>query len=169
MLDHMNLAPLVEALTPPLRRPGRKRLARRPIVRALASMTVEGIASVSELARRLDNESSMRKVCGFSEYAPLDTFRRVRRDLEVMGEVFESLVMETIERIDELIEMEEGSPYLGQEVAVDATTVRSNSNGNRTPPQRPRRRLGHRQQVWFQGRQGLGLRLQAPGRGRRQL
>ena len=139
-MDYMNLDPLVEALTQPPRRLGRRQLARRPVVRALSAMTVEGIASVSELARRLDNESNLRKVCGFSDYEPLpsvDTFRRVRRDLEVMGEVVESRVMEAIGRIEELIEMEEGSPYLGQEVAVDATTIRSNSNGNRTPKSDP--------------------------------
>ena len=139
-LDHMNLEPVVEELTTQFGRMGRRPYARRPIVRGLFLMPEEGITSVSELVRRLGNESNLRAACGFSEYDPLpsvDTFRRVRRDMEAMGEEVESRIMEVLEQIKELIEMEEGSPGFAEEVAVDATTIRSNSNGNRKPESDP--------------------------------
>ena len=97
-------------------------------------MPVDGIASVSELWRRLDDNPSLRAICGFREDSPLpsvDTFRRVRRNMEAMPEIVES-------RIEEMIgHMTEYLPDLGKEVAVDATVIRSNSNGNRDPVSDP--------------------------------
>lgn len=133
-LDHMNLEPVVEALTPQPHRVGRPPLPRKPIVRGLFLMPEEGITSVSELVRRLGNESNLRAACGFSEYVRLPsvaTFHRVRRDMEVVREVVESRITEVMEQIGE------GSPGFGEEVAVDATTIRSNSNGNRKPKSDP--------------------------------
>ena len=129
----MNLGPIAASLTPPSRL-GRKPLPRMPIARALCAMPVEGIASVSELWRRLDDNPSLRAICGFSADSPLpsvDTFRRVRRNLEAMPETVESRVREIIGRIAE------HSPDFGKEVAVDATVIRSNSNGNRHPVSDP--------------------------------
>ncbi len=97
-------------------------------------MPVEGIASVSELWRRLSNDASFRAICGFSADSPLpsvDTFRRVRMNLEAMPEIVESRIGEMIGRIREY------SPDFGKEVAVDATVIRSNSNGNRDPVSDP--------------------------------
>ena len=93
-----------------------------------------GLPSVSELVRALSDNPALRAVCHFLEWEPLpsaDTFRRVRRKLAAMPELIESLNAETIERLREYL------PDLGKEVAVDPTTIRSHSNGNRKPASDP--------------------------------
>ena len=97
-------------------------------------MSYLGLPSVSELVRALSDNPALRAVCHFLEWEPLpsaDTFRRIRRKLAAMPELIESLNAETIERLREYM------PDLGKEVAVDPTTVRSHSNGNRKPASDP--------------------------------
>ena len=88
----------------------------------------------SLVVRRLDNESSLRKVCWFSDHErlpSLSTFLRVRRDMETTESIMDSRIEEATNRIREFL------PNLGEEIAVDATTIRSNSNGNRDPVSDP--------------------------------
>lgn len=127
ILKEVDIAPMVKALTRPAGTRGRRPYPRGPIIRALLSMPVRGIADISALREELLNNPAHRAACGFTTHVPSrSTFSRVFGQMGGMRETLEELLAKTAEKLAEYL------PDLGKEVAVDSTVVKTNSNPNRT-------------------------------------
>ncbi len=132
ILKEVDIAPMVKALTRPAGTRGRRPYPRGPIIRALLSMPVRGIADISALREELLNNPAHRAACGFITRVPSrSTFSRVFGKMGKMRETLEELLASTAEKLAERL------PDLGEEVAVDSTVVKTNSNPNRTPVSDP--------------------------------
>ena len=132
VIEEVDIAPMVKALTKPAGTRGRRPYPRGPIIRALLSMPVRGIADISALREELLNNPAHRAACGFTTRVPSrSTFSRVFGKMGEMRETLEELLAETADRLSEYY------PDLGREVAVDSTMVKTNSNPNRTPVSDP--------------------------------
>ena len=132
ILEEVDIAPMEEALTRPAGTRGRRPYPRGPIIRALLSMPVLGIADITYLRWRLLNEASFRAACGFTTRVPSrPTLSRVFGKMGEMREMLEELLANIVEKLAEYL------PDLGKEVAVDSTVVQTNSNPNREPVSDP--------------------------------
>ena len=124
-LDLIDLDEAVAALEGPPR-VGRRVSPRRPILRAYLASRYLGIGSLSALIARLHNDPALRSVAGFTDSLPsYATFWRVFDRLTGMPELIARCCDDLLDRLAEL------APDLGQEVAVDATTIVAYANPNR--------------------------------------
>ena len=124
-LDLIDLDEAVAALEGP-RRVGRRVCPRRPMLRAYLAGRHLGIGSLSALIARLHNDPALRGVAGFTDSLPsYATFWRVFDRLAGMPELIARCCDDLLDRLAEL------APDLGQEVAVDATTIEAYANPNR--------------------------------------
>ena len=134
ILDNVNLEPLVEAVSRPYVGVGPRPYDRRPIVRAhlLAYLNKTIIGNVTALHWTLLNNPAFRAVCGFNGRVPSrPTLSRVFTQMAEYTDEVERIMDETVR------EAKRVRPGLGDELAVDATPVRSYSDGNRKPPSDP--------------------------------
>ena len=128
ILKEVDTAPMERALSRPAGTRGRRPYPRGPIIRALLSMPVLGIADLSALHDELLNNPALRAACGFTTSVPSrPTLSRVFGRLGGMREMMEELLAKTAEKLAEYL------PDLGREVAVDSTMVKTNSNRRREP------------------------------------
>ena len=124
-LDLIGLDEAVAALEGPPR-VGRRVCPRRPMLRAYLASRYLGIGSLSALIARLNNDPALRSVAGFTGSLPsYATFWRVFDRLAGMPELIARCCDDLLYRLAEL------APGLGQEVAVDATTIEAYANPNR--------------------------------------
>ena len=85
-----------------------------------------GIGSLSALIARLNNAPALRSVAGFTDSLPsYATFWRAFDQLASMPKLIARCCDDLLDRLAEL------APGLGQEVAVDATTIEAYANPNR--------------------------------------
>ena len=107
-------------------RTGRRVCPRRPILRACLASRYLGIGGLSALIARLNYDPALRSVAGFTDSLPsYATFWRVFDRLAGMPELIARCCDDLLDRLAEL------APDLGQEVAVDATTIVAYANPNR--------------------------------------
>ena len=134
ILDGVNLDLLIEAVSKPYAGRGRRALDRRAIVRAhfMAYLHKTVIGTVTALHWTLMNNPAFRAVCGFNGSMPSrPTLSRVFTQMAEHPDIVERIM-------DELVrEARRVRPELGEEVAVDATPVRSYSDGNKEPRSDP--------------------------------
>ena len=124
-LDLIGLDEVVAALEGPPR-VGRRVCPRRPVLRAYLASRYLGIGSLSALIARLNNAPALRSVAGFTDSLPsYATFWRAFDQLAGMPELIARCGDDLLDRLAEL------APGLGQEVAVDATTIVAYANPNR--------------------------------------
>ena len=96
------------------------------MLRACLASRHLGIGSLSALIVRLNNDPALRSVAGFTDSLPsYATFWRVFDRLAGMPELIARCCDDLLDRLAEL------APDLGQEVAVDATTIEAYANPNR--------------------------------------
>ncbi len=139
ILDNVNLQPLMEAVSRPYSGVGRRPYDRQAMVRAhlLAYLHRTTIDSITALHWTLLNNPAFRAVCGFGKIVPSRStlsrvFSQMAKHPDVMERIMDDIVRET-KRVQ---------PDLGEELAVDATPVRSYADGNRKPPTDPDARWG---------------------------
>ena len=139
VLKEVDIAPVERALTRPTGGAGRKPYPRGPIIRAYVSMPFVGIADISALYRRLMNNPALRAACGFTTRVPSrPTLSRVYSQLGKESELMDECHAQTVSRLKEY------RPDLGEEVAVDSTMVKTNSNRRREPLSDPEASWGRR-------------------------
>ena len=139
IFEEVDIAPLVSALNRQHRSVGRRPYPRGPMIRAFQSMPVLGIADISSLHRRLMNDPALRYSCGFTTRVPSrPTLSRVYSQLGKESELMDECHAQTVSRLKEY------RPDLGEEVAVDSTMVKTNSNRRREPLSDPEASWGRR-------------------------
>ena len=139
ILDNVNLEPLIEAVSKPYAGVGRRSHDRRAIVRAhfMAYLHRTTVGSISALHWTLLNNPAFRAVCGFNGGVPSrPTLSRVFSQMAEHPDVVERIMDEIVREARRI------RPDLGDDLAVDATPVRSYSDGNRKPPSDPDARWG---------------------------
>lgn len=117
-LDEIDIGPLVAALsrTAPT---GRRKLPRKPIVRAHLAAYALAIPNVSKLVYELNNNPALRSVCGFTTRLPnRTTFGRV---FQKMAERHYDLLWKCC--VDLVAKCAGYYPGFGTEIAIDSTTV----------------------------------------------
>ncbi len=128
--EEVSIAPIVEALTRPIRirNRGRRPYPRGPMIRAFLSMPVLDIADISALHWELMNNPALRTVCEFTTSVPSrPTFSRVFNQLRKMDGLLDECLAEAVRKLKDCL------PDLGREVAVDSTMIKTNSNPKREP------------------------------------
>ena len=124
-LDQIDIDNLVAALEGPPRT-GRRPAPRWPIIWAYPASYFLGSSNLSDLIRRLNNDPLLRSICGFINCIPsYATFWRVFDQLAGLPEHIDECYHILLEQLQELL------PGLGQEVAVDSTTIPAYANPNR--------------------------------------
>ena len=93
--------------------------------RAYVGSFVLNLPHTNALIRRLEDEPRFRTLCGFGTLPHRRTFNRFIRRLSHHADLVEATFADLTHQLKALI------PGLGNEVAVDATTVRSHCNPNR--------------------------------------
>ncbi len=94
--------------------------------RAYLASFVLNLPSTNALVRRLEDDSALRVLCGFSEKLPhRTTFNRFIQRLSHFPVLVEIALANLTEEIRELL------PDFGRVLAVDSTTVRTHGNPNR--------------------------------------
>ena len=150
-LAAVDISPIEKTMTAPVR--GRKPFPRGPIIRDFMAMPIIDIKNISALRRRLTNDPALRAVCGFIDRVPSrPTLSRVFGQLAEKPELIEDAIKRS------LTDLREYLPDLGREVAVDSTSVGTNSNPNRSPASDPEARWGKKNSAraregteWFFG------------------
>lgn len=98
----------------------------RPLWRAYVTSFVLNLGSTNDVIRLLRRDPQIRRLCGFGARLPhRTTFNRFVSRLADHPELVEQCFARVTARLKELL------PDLGDEVAVDSTTVRTHSNPNR--------------------------------------
>ena len=93
---------------------------------AYVASIIENMGSTNDLIRRLKTDGSFRTLCGFEGRLPhRTTFNRFISRLSYHPDLVEEACAGTAERLKAL------RPDLGDEVAIDSTTVRSHASPNR--------------------------------------
>ena len=134
ILDNVNLQPLIDAVSRPYAGVGRRPHDRRAIVRAhfMAYLHKTIIGTITALHWTLLNNPAFRAACGFTDRVPSrPTLSRVWTQMAEYPEAVERIMDEIVREAKRI------RPDLGKELAVDATPVRSYSDGNRKPPSDP--------------------------------
>ena len=93
--------------------------------RAYVASFVLNLPHTNALIRRLEDEPRFRTLCGFGALPHRRTFNRFIRRLSHHADLVEATFVDLTHQLKALI------PGLGNEVAVDSTTVRSHCNPNR--------------------------------------
>ena len=93
--------------------------------RAYVGSFVLNLPHTNALIRRLEDEPRFRTLCGFGALPHRRTFNRFIRRLSHHADLVEATFADLTHQLKALI------PGLGNEVAVDSTTVRSHCNPNR--------------------------------------
>ena len=105
---------------------GRQGYPLKALWRAYVGSFVLNLAHTNALIRRLEGNPEFRALCGFAGPLPhRTTFNRFIRRLSHHADLVEATFADLTHQLKALI------PGLGNEVAVDATTVRSHCNPNR--------------------------------------
>ena len=97
----------------------------RAMFRAYLLMYLLNMASVSELWRKLDDDSVFRLLCGFSKLPHRTTFDRFIARLRQHKNLVDEVQIQITDKLRAL------HPDMGQHIAVDSTTVRTHSNAMR--------------------------------------
>ena len=125
VLDNLDDGPLCERLKY-YRRNGRPGYPVRALWRAYVASFVLNLPHTNALIRLLDDSPALRVVCGFSGPLPhRTTFNRFIQRLSHHSDLVEAVVTGLTDKLRQYL------PDLGNEVAVDSTTVRSHANPNR--------------------------------------
>ncbi len=92
-----------------------------------------GIPNTSALVRRLDNDPTLRSVCGFTNSLPnRSTFSRVFQTLaEEYVDLVEQCCAQIVAKLAVLL------PDFGVEIAADSTTVPAHSNPSKKSKRNP--------------------------------
>lgn len=105
---------------------GRPGYVLRPLWRAYVASFFFNLPHTNALIRMLHGDAELRSLCGFGDELPhRATFNRFIRRLSHYPELIEDCFAKVTGRLKELL------PDLGEEVAIDSTTVRTHSNPNR--------------------------------------
>ena len=104
----------------------------RPLWRAYVASFFLHMNSTNDLIRRLEQDAELRGVCGFGDVLPhRTTFNRFIARLSRHGDLVEQIIVAATG------ELRAQLPDLGDEVAIDSTTVYTHANPNRTPRSDP--------------------------------
>ena len=140
ILDGIDDSLLLAALKPPPPKSGRTGRPPHPAFALWRSYVLSFLLNLphtNALIRRLEDEPSLRDVCGFIGQLPhRTTFNRFIQRLSHHGSLVEAALTDIIDRLRELL------PGLGNEVAIDSTAVRTHSNPNRKTISDPEARWG---------------------------
>ena len=104
---------------------GRQGYPLKALWRAYVGSFVLNLPHTNALIRRLEDEPRFRTLCGFGTLPHRRTFNRFIRRLSHHADLVEATFADLTHQLKALI------PGLGNEVAVDSTTVRSHCNPNR--------------------------------------
>ena len=125
VLDALDDAPILARLQEyrPTGRPGYPLVA---LWRSYVASFVLNLPHTNALIRRLSEDAELRAICGFGDPLPhRTTFNRFIQRLSHHSDLVEACFVQITGELKKLL------PDLGQEVAIDSTTVRSHSNPNR--------------------------------------
>ena len=106
---------------------GRQGYALMALWRAYVASFVLNLPHTNALIRRLEDDPAFRILCGFGHLPHRTTFNRFIRRLSRHSELVEDCFSKLTGQIKALL------PDLGEETAVDATTVRSHCGPSRKP------------------------------------
>ena len=122
ILDDAALLDLLQQYRPT----GRQGYPLLALWRSYVASFILNLPHTNALIRRLSDDPKLRSLCGFSGALPhRTTFNRFIQRLSHHPDLVEGCFVQITGRLKDLL------PDLGQEVAIDATTVRSHSNPNR--------------------------------------
>ena len=125
VFDELDDTALVEYIRG-CRHNGRPGYEPRAMWRAYIASFILNLPHTNALIRRLEDEPELRRTCGFGDTLPhRTTFNRFIRRLAERPDLVESCFTESTRQLKMLL------PDLGDEVAIDSTTVRSHCNPNR--------------------------------------
>ena len=125
VLDNLSDAPLLARLWL-YRANGRPGWPLRSLWRAYVASFVLNLGSTNDLIRLLMRDRQVRRLCGFGASLPhRTTFNRFISRLACHPDLVEQSIASVTNRLRDLL------PDLGDEVAVDSTTVRTHANPNR--------------------------------------
>ena len=121
MLDGMDTKKLVRKLFEYRLRGGPRTYRIESMFRAYMLSFLLNLPSLSELWRRLDNDPRLRLLCGFTKLPNLSTFSRFVTRLKQHKELVDEVTASLINRF------KIKHPDLGEKVAVDSTSVKTNT------------------------------------------
>ena len=125
IFENLNDKHLIDRLTE-YRRNGRPGYPVRAMWRSYVASFVLNLANTNDLIRRLYADAELRRLCGFKGVLPhRTTFNRFIQRLSHNSDLVEQAFAGVTERLKGLL------TDLGQEVAVDSSTVRTHANPNR--------------------------------------
>lgn len=124
VLDALNDTPIIARLQR-YRWTGRKGYSIEALWRSYVASFVLNLPHTNALLRRLEDDEHLRDLCGFDTLPHRTTFNRFIQRLSFHTDLVETCLADLTERLRCLL------PDIGQDVAVDSTTVRSHSNPNR--------------------------------------
>lgn len=128
VLDTLDDEPIIARLLE-YRPTGRPGWPLRSLWNAYVSAFYFGLRYTNDLIRLLEDEPALRDVCGFVEADGLPGRRTFNRFILRMGDHFD-LIQDCANRLT--TELKDVLPRFGEEIAIDATAVRTYSNPNKT-------------------------------------
>ena len=130
MLDSTDASPLLDRLAMYRRPFGRRGYPLKALWRAYVSSFLLNLPSTNALIRRLQDDSVLRRSCGFGKNVPhRTTFNRFINRVANHPDLIEGILAQLTEQL----KGEGHLPGLGEVVAVDSTTVRTHANPNKKP------------------------------------
>ena len=127
ILDNLDASALIECLSR-YRPTGRKGYSLKALWRAYMASFLLDLPSTNALIRRLQDDSALRRVCGFRKGLPhRTTFNRFINRVADHRDLVEGSLAQLTEKLRAEPELE----GLGKTVAVDSTTVRTHSKPNK--------------------------------------
>ena len=124
IIDAIDAAPILERLAE-YRRTGRRGYPLRSLWRAYVVSFALNMATTNDLIRRLQDHIELRVLCGFSTLPSRRTFNRFILRLSDHSNLVESALSGITDKLATLL------PGFGEYVAIDGTTIKGYSNGNR--------------------------------------
>ena len=126
MLDSADAPALLDRLDEYRHGVGRRGYSNKTLWRAYLASFILNLPSTNELIRRLQEDSSLREVCGFGDSLPhRTTFNRFINRLADHQDLIEDALFKLTD------DLKAGLPGLGEVVAVDSTVVETYSNPNK--------------------------------------
>ena len=126
MLDSADAPDLLDRLDEYRHGVGRRGYSNKTLWRAYLASFILNLPSTNELIRRLQEDSSLREVCGFGDSLPhRTTFNRFINRLADHQDLIEDALLHLTD------DLKAGLPGLGEVVAVDSTVVETYSNPNK--------------------------------------
>ncbi len=104
---------------------GRQGYELKVLWRAYVGSFILNLPHTNALIRRLEDDDDFRALCGFKALPHRTTFNRFIRRLSHHADLVEAVFAKLTDELKAML------PDLGEEVAVDSTTVRSHCNPNR--------------------------------------